>query len=174
MNPSFSKFDRKAQETLTLAQEEATRLAHRHVGTEHLLLGILNCAGCSALTMLHDLAVDTEQLRRNVEAQSESVGVTASGASGVTPSTTAAGAGLAVLKNRCASCHDAAHRKGDVVLLDAAGNFAPSGTRDGHPVTVQDLLDVTGGPQPTMPKGALRDPSLRLTAAEIQSLRGLH
>jgi ATP-dependent Clp protease ATP-binding subunit ClpA len=84
MNPGFGRFDKKAQETLALAQGEATRLAHRHIGTEHLLLGMLNCKGCSALAILRDLGVDAEQLRSGVEAQIQREDVAVSGKTGLT------------------------------------------------------------------------------------------
>jgi hypothetical protein len=51
----FERFTDKARNTVILAQEEARALRHDHIGTEHLLLGLLretDGAGASALTSL--------------------------------------------------------------------------------------------------------------------------
>jgi Clp amino terminal domain, pathogenicity island component len=51
----FERFTDKARHTVVLAQEEARALRHDHIGTEHLLLGLLresDGAGASALTSL--------------------------------------------------------------------------------------------------------------------------
>ena len=37
----FDKFTDRARRVLTLAQEEALRLNHNYIGTEHLLLGLV-------------------------------------------------------------------------------------------------------------------------------------
>ncbi|MFF2630216.1 Clp protease N-terminal domain-containing protein [Kitasatospora griseola] len=37
----FERFATEARRTVTLAGDEAQRLGHRHLGTEHLLLGLL-------------------------------------------------------------------------------------------------------------------------------------
>ncbi len=51
----FERFTDKARNTVILAQQEARALRHDHIGTEHLLLGLLretDGAGASALTSL--------------------------------------------------------------------------------------------------------------------------
>ena len=42
MSNMFSRFTEKAIQAIMLAQEEAKRFKHNYVGTEHVLLGILN------------------------------------------------------------------------------------------------------------------------------------
>ncbi len=37
----FGRFTEKAQKAILLAQEEAKRLKHNYVGTEHILLGLI-------------------------------------------------------------------------------------------------------------------------------------
>ena len=55
---------------LAYANEEAERLNHRHIGTEHLLLGILREEKCVAAEMLHErglrLVAIREELARSV------------------------------------------------------------------------------------------------------------
>ena len=38
---SFDRFTERARHAMRLAQEEAQRLQHNYIGTEHLLLGVL-------------------------------------------------------------------------------------------------------------------------------------
>src|SRR5262252_344052 len=55
---------------LACANEEAERLNHRHIGTEHLLLGILRQEGSMAAEILHErglrLVAIREELARSV------------------------------------------------------------------------------------------------------------
>ena len=37
----FGRFTERAQKVLALAQEEAIRLGHNNIGTEHILLGLV-------------------------------------------------------------------------------------------------------------------------------------
>ena len=37
----FGRFTERAQKVLALAQEEAVRLGHNNIGTEHILLGLI-------------------------------------------------------------------------------------------------------------------------------------
>jgi ATP-dependent Clp protease ATP-binding subunit ClpC len=48
---------------LAYANEEAERLGHRHIGTEHLLLGMLRESGCLAARVLGEAGVRLESLR---------------------------------------------------------------------------------------------------------------
>jgi ATP-dependent Clp protease ATP-binding subunit ClpA len=50
---------------LAYASEEAERLAHRHIGTEHLFLGLLREKGCFAAEILHGQGVALEKLREH-------------------------------------------------------------------------------------------------------------
>jgi ClpA/ClpB-like protein len=51
---------------LAYAAEEAERLAHKHIGTEHLLLGVLREEKCFAAEILHERALTLERLREEL------------------------------------------------------------------------------------------------------------
>jgi hypothetical protein len=53
----------ESRRVLTYAAEEAERLAHRHIGTEHLLLGLLREHGCFAAEILRQRGMDLAILR---------------------------------------------------------------------------------------------------------------
>ena len=55
----------ECKQVLTYAGEEAERLAHRHIGTEHLFLGLLREKGCFAAGLLRERGVSLEQLREH-------------------------------------------------------------------------------------------------------------
>jgi len=59
-------FDRDAKAALQFAAEEADRLAHHHIGTEHLLLGLLRVAESSAAAILTNHGLRLPQLREVV------------------------------------------------------------------------------------------------------------
>jgi Clp amino terminal domain, pathogenicity island component len=56
-----------AQHAVTHAKREAGRLGHDHVGTEHLLLGLLHDERCLAAATLRGLGIAPETVRRRVE-----------------------------------------------------------------------------------------------------------
>ena len=64
----FERFTDKARQAVVLAQEEARRLGHPEVRTEHLLLGLLAVGGESAATRtLTGLGIPLVDLRGEVE-----------------------------------------------------------------------------------------------------------
>lgn len=63
----FGRFTERAQKVFLLAQEEARRLKHPAVGTEHLLLGLLREGEGIAAKALQTLGVDLQKLREEVE-----------------------------------------------------------------------------------------------------------
>jgi len=64
----FERFTDKARQAVVLAQEEARRLGHPEVRTEHLLLGLLAGDGESAATRtLTGLGIPLDDLRGEVE-----------------------------------------------------------------------------------------------------------
>ena len=64
----FERFTDKARQAVVLAQEEARRLGHPEVGTEHLLLGLLAVYGDSAASRtLTGLGIPLDELRSEVE-----------------------------------------------------------------------------------------------------------
>src|SRR5438874_7507659 len=64
---NFDRFTERARKVMQLAQEEAQRLHHNYIGTEHLLLGLLREGEGVAGKVLTRLGVDLEQARQAVE-----------------------------------------------------------------------------------------------------------
>jgi prophage maintenance system killer protein len=65
--PLFQRFTDRARRAVELAQEEARELDHDHVGTEHLLLGLLRVPEGVAARALASLGVSAEAVRAQVE-----------------------------------------------------------------------------------------------------------
>ncbi|RQD78106.1 MAG: ATP-dependent Clp protease ATP-binding subunit [Candidatus Syntrophonatronum acetioxidans] len=63
----FGRFTERAQKVLFLAQEEAKRLNHNFVGTEHLLLGLVREGEGIAAKSLQKLGIDLAKVRQEVE-----------------------------------------------------------------------------------------------------------
>lgn len=63
----FARFTERAQKVLFLARDEARRLGHPAVGTEHLLLGLLREGEGIAARSLQALGVNLDQVRQQVE-----------------------------------------------------------------------------------------------------------
>lgn len=63
----FDRFTERARKVLRLAQEEAQRLQHNYIGTEHLLLGLVREGESVAGQVLTSFGVDLEKVRRAVE-----------------------------------------------------------------------------------------------------------
>ena len=57
-----------SKKTLELAVNEARRLSHHYIGTEHLLLGLVRQTDGAALNILRQLNVSADQIRRQVAA----------------------------------------------------------------------------------------------------------
>ena len=55
------------KDVIAFSKEEALRLGHNFIGTEHLMLGILRDGGGKAITILNAIEVNLEELRRKVE-----------------------------------------------------------------------------------------------------------
>ena len=68
MADRFNRFTARARKVLTLAQEEAQRLQHNYIGTEHLLLGLVREGEGLAAKVLTALDVDLDMARDRVEA----------------------------------------------------------------------------------------------------------
>ena len=67
MADKFDRFTKRARRVLTLAQEEAQRLNHNYIGTEHLLLGLVREENGVAVRVLKELDIDLKQIRERVE-----------------------------------------------------------------------------------------------------------
>jgi ATP-dependent Clp protease ATP-binding subunit ClpC len=63
----MERFTQRARRVLSLAQEEAERLQHSYIGTEHLLLGLMREEGGVAGRVLRDLGLDQRRVEDLVE-----------------------------------------------------------------------------------------------------------
>jgi ATP-dependent Clp protease ATP-binding subunit ClpC len=62
-----NKFSLRVQQVIQYSREEALRLGHDFIGTEHLLLGIIRLGDGLAVQILHNLGCDLEEIRESVE-----------------------------------------------------------------------------------------------------------
>jgi ATP-dependent Clp protease ATP-binding subunit ClpC len=62
----FERFTDRARRVVVLAQEEAQRLRHNHIGTEHLLLGLLHGQDGIAAQVLNSAGITLEAARAQV------------------------------------------------------------------------------------------------------------
>jgi len=62
-----TRFSDRAQKVILIAQEEAKRLNHDYVGTEHMLLGLVSLGEGAAAQVLTNLGVDFKRVRTEVE-----------------------------------------------------------------------------------------------------------
>lgn len=60
-------FSPRVKDVIAFSKEEALRLGHDFIGTEHLMLGLLRDGDGKAITILNALEVDLDHLRRKVE-----------------------------------------------------------------------------------------------------------
>jgi ATP-dependent Clp protease ATP-binding subunit ClpC len=62
-----AKFSPRVKDVITYSREEALRLGHDYIGTEHLLLGIIREGEGTAVHLLKSLGVDLTDLRKTIE-----------------------------------------------------------------------------------------------------------
>jgi ATP-dependent Clp protease ATP-binding subunit ClpC len=62
-----TRFTDRAQKVILIAQEEAKRLNHDYVGTEHILLGLVALGEGVAAQVLTNLGVDFRKVRQEIE-----------------------------------------------------------------------------------------------------------
>ena len=60
-------FSPRVKDVISFSKEEALRLGHNFIGTEHLMLGILRDGNGKAITILKAIEINLEELRRKVE-----------------------------------------------------------------------------------------------------------
>ena len=60
-------FSPRVKDVIAFSKEEALRLGHSFIGTEHLMLGILRDGGGKAIDIFNAVEVNLEELRRKVE-----------------------------------------------------------------------------------------------------------
>ena len=72
-----NNFSSRVQMVIQFAREEAMRLGHDYIGTEHLLLGLLREGEGIAAEILKNIGLDLDELRKAIEDTVRSTGETA-------------------------------------------------------------------------------------------------
>ena len=63
----FERFTDRARRVVVLAQEEARKLNHSYIGTEHILLGLISEGEGVAAKALDSLSISLDAVRAQVE-----------------------------------------------------------------------------------------------------------
>jgi ATP-dependent Clp protease ATP-binding subunit ClpC len=63
----FDRFTDRARRVMGLARQEAQRFNHEYIGTEHILLGLIQEGSGVAANVLRNLDIDLDKIRREVE-----------------------------------------------------------------------------------------------------------
>ncbi len=61
-----AKFSNRVKEVISLSREEAIRLGHDYIGTEHLLLGMIREGEGTAIALLKKLGVSIDELKYSI------------------------------------------------------------------------------------------------------------
>jgi len=64
---SMERFTQRARRVLSLAHQEAERMRHNYIGTEHLLLGLIREEGGVAGRVLRELGLEVERVQELIE-----------------------------------------------------------------------------------------------------------
>ena len=67
MADMMERFTQKARRVLSLAHEEAERMRHNYIGSEHLLLGLIQEEGSVGSRVLKELGLETARVKEMVE-----------------------------------------------------------------------------------------------------------
>ena len=78
MANKMERFTQRARRVLSLAQDEAERLQHNYIGTEHLLLGLIREEGGVAGRVLRELGLDQRRVEELVERMTRATARTSS------------------------------------------------------------------------------------------------
>ena len=62
----FERFTDRARRVVVLAQEEARRLNHNYIGTEHILLGLIQEGEGHAAKAIEELNINIDSVRSEV------------------------------------------------------------------------------------------------------------
>jgi len=62
-----AKFSPRVKDVISYSREEAIRLKHDYIGTEHLLLGLIREGDGMAIKILKNAGIDTTELRKSIE-----------------------------------------------------------------------------------------------------------
>src|SRR3954453_19481255 len=60
-------FTERVRKVLAMAREEAGRLRHEYVGTEHILLGLIREGEGVAAAVMQNLSINTEAVKLRIE-----------------------------------------------------------------------------------------------------------
>ena len=63
----FDRFTDRAKKVMNLARQEAQRFNHEYIGTEHILLGLVQEGRGVAANVLKNLAIRPDKVRLEVE-----------------------------------------------------------------------------------------------------------
>ncbi|MFL2628264.1 MAG: ATP-dependent Clp protease ATP-binding subunit [Candidatus Marisimplicoccus sp.] len=66
-------FSSRVKDVISYSKEEALRLGHNQIGTEHLLLGMLRDGGGKAISILNSIEVNLDELRKKIELLNPSI-----------------------------------------------------------------------------------------------------
>lgn len=66
-NPMYEKFSNRSRKVMQLANQEAQRLSHEYIGTEHVLIGLIKEGSGVAAKALDNLGIDLRTVRLEVE-----------------------------------------------------------------------------------------------------------
>ena len=81
----WQRFTERARRVILLGQEEAAKMGSRHVGTEHLLLGLVRENEGVAAQVLQKMGLSHEKVGQEIEAEVEPGSEAQGGASTLTP-----------------------------------------------------------------------------------------
>jgi ATP-dependent Clp protease ATP-binding subunit ClpC len=63
----FDRFTDRARKVMNLAKQEAQRLNHEYIGTEHILLGLVQEGSGVAANVLRNMNIDLKKIRTEIE-----------------------------------------------------------------------------------------------------------
>ena len=63
----FDRFTDRAKKVMNLARQEAQRFNHEYLGTEHILLGLVQEGSGVAANVLKQMGIDLSKIRDEVE-----------------------------------------------------------------------------------------------------------
>ncbi|MCX6829934.1 MAG: hypothetical protein NT002_11730 [candidate division Zixibacteria bacterium] len=69
-------FTELARKAIEYARDEAARLRHDHIGTEHLLLGLIRLGEGRAVEIINNLGLDLKELKDSIEKSAQPAGGT--------------------------------------------------------------------------------------------------
>ena len=67
MTAPVLRFSDRGRQVLARAQDEARRVSHNYIGTEHLLLGVLQNGQGAAASVLQSLGIRSDAVRQQVK-----------------------------------------------------------------------------------------------------------